>query len=77
MSEKEKSRRARYKKNREKWIFIQSALIVLLSLAVLISAIVSYQLKKTYYIDYDESGKPAIPHLYPGGLSGAVVRIGK
>ncbi|MBO7739985.1 MAG: hypothetical protein J6S34_00510, partial [Clostridia bacterium] len=56
MSEKEKSRRARYKKNREKWIFIQSALIVLVSLAVLISAIVSYQLKKTYYIDYDESG---------------------
>ena len=56
MSEKEKKRRLGYRKNREKWIFTQTVIIVVLLLAVLISAIVSYQLQKTYYIGYREGG---------------------
>ena len=56
MSEKEKKRRLGYRKSREKWIFTQTVILVVLILAVLISAIVSYQLQKTYYIGYRESG---------------------
>ena len=56
MSEKEKKRRQGYRKNREKWIFAQSVVVIVLTLAVLISAIVSAQLKATYYIGYRESG---------------------
>ena len=56
MSEKEKKRRDSYRKNREKWIFFQSVIIVVLTLAVLISSIVSIQLNKKYYIGYREGG---------------------
>ena len=56
MSEKEKKRRAAYRKNREKWIFAQSVIVIVLTLAVLISALVSTQLQKKYYIGYHESG---------------------
>lgn len=56
MSEKEKKRRAAYRKNREKWIFAQSVIVIVLTLAVLISALVSTQLQKKYYIGYRESG---------------------
>ena len=56
MSESEKSRRNKYRKNREKWIFAQSLIIVVLSLLVLTSSIVAYRLNKTYYIDYTEGG---------------------
>ena len=56
MSEKEKNKRAAYRKNREKWIFVQSVIIVILTLAVLISSIVAVQLKSKYYIGYREGG---------------------
>lgn len=56
MSEKEKKHRAAYKKNRDKWIFVQSVIVGILTIAVLISSIVAYQLKKTYYIGYREGG---------------------
>ncbi len=56
MSESEKKKRAGYQKNRDKWIFTQSVIIIAVTLAVLISGIVSYQLNKTYYIGYSESG---------------------
>ena len=56
MSESEKKRRKNYRKNREKWIFIQSVIIAVITAAVLISALVSYQLNSTYYIGYQENG---------------------
>ena len=56
MPEKEKKRRATYRKNREKWIFVQSVIVIVLTVAVLISAIVSIQLNKKYYVEYSESG---------------------
>ncbi|MBR7116182.1 MAG: hypothetical protein IKC87_00525 [Clostridia bacterium] len=56
MSEKEKKKRAFYRKNREKWIFTETVVAVVLALAILISSIVAYQLNKTYYIGYRESG---------------------
>lgn len=56
MSEKEMNKRKRYKKHREKWIFVQVVAITVITLAMLISGIVSYNLNKTYYIGYTESG---------------------
>lgn len=56
MSEAEKKKRRNYRKNREKWIFAQSVIVAVLALAVLISALVSYQLNKRYYIEYQERG---------------------
>lgn len=56
MSEKEKKKRAAYRKNREKWIFVQSVIVIVLTLAILISALVSVQLNKKYYIGYREGG---------------------
>ena len=56
MSEKEKKRRAAYRKNREKWIFTQIVIIAVLTVAVLVSALVSVQLNKKYYIGYREGG---------------------
>ena len=50
MSEKEKKKRVAYRKNREKWIFAQSVIVVVLALAVLISALVSAELNKKYYM---------------------------
>ena len=56
MSEKEKNRRALYRKNREKWIFAQAVIASVVAVAILISSIVAYQLNKTYYIGYREGG---------------------
>ena len=56
MSESEKKRRGRYRKNREKWIFAQAVIVIVVTLAVLISALVSYRLKQQYYIGYTEGG---------------------
>lgn len=56
MSEQEKKKRSFYRKNREKWIFAQAVVAVVVAVAILISAIVAYQLNKTYYIDYREGG---------------------
>lgn len=56
MSEKEKKKRALYRKNREKWIFTQTVVAIVIAVAILISSIVAYQLNKTYYIGYREGG---------------------
>ena len=56
LSEKEKKKRALYRKNREKWIFAQTVVAVVIAVAILISSIVAYQLNKTYYIGYREGG---------------------
>lgn len=56
MSESEKNRRRIYRKNREKWIFVQSVIIAVVTVAILISAIVSSQLNEKYYIGYQERG---------------------
>ena len=56
MSESEKKKRGLYRKNREKWIFMQSVIIVVVAVAVLISALVACQLNRKYYISYTESG---------------------
>lgn len=56
MSEKEKKHRAAYRKNREKWIFVQTVVVIVLTVAVLVSALVSVQLNKKYYIGYTEGG---------------------
>ena len=56
MSESEKKKRGLYRKNREKWIFAQSVIIAVLTIAILISALVSHQLNQKYYIGYQEGG---------------------
>ena len=56
MSETEKKKRRLYRKNREKWIFTQAVIIAVVTIAILISSIVSYQLNETYYVGYTESG---------------------
>ena len=56
MSEKEKKKRALYRKNREKWIFAQTVIIAILTVAIVISTIVATQLKSQYYVRYHESG---------------------
>lgn len=56
MSESENKKRGLYRKNREKWIFAQSVIVIVVAIAVLISALVSHQLNKKYYIGYTESG---------------------
>ena len=56
MSEKEKKKRVLYRKNREKWIFTQVVVAIVLAVSILISSIVAYQLNKTYYIGYRENG---------------------
>ena len=56
MSEKEKKKRDIYRKNREKWIFVQILLIAVVTIAVAVSAIVSVNLESKYYIGYQERG---------------------
>lgn len=56
MSEKEKKRRNNYRKSREKWIFAQAIIIAVVTVAIIISSIVAYQLNSTYYIGYSEKG---------------------
>ena len=56
MSEKEKKKRALYRKNRDKLIFTQIVIAVVLTVAVIISALVSAQLESKYYIGYTERG---------------------
>ena len=56
MSEKEKKRRSLYRKNREKWIFTQVVVAVVIAIAIIISSLVAYQLNKTYYIGYRDGG---------------------
>ena len=56
MSESEKKKRGLYRKNREKWIFAQAVIIGVITIAIIISSLVSVRLNKQYYIEYTESG---------------------
>ena len=56
MSDSEKKKRNGYIKNRDRWIFTHTVIIIIVALAVLISALVADQLNDTYYISYTESG---------------------
>ena len=56
MSEAERLRRQEYKRNRKKWIIIQSvALAVVLAIA-LASFVIYDRMNRTYYIEYTENG---------------------
>lgn len=56
MSEREKKKRDLYRKNREKLILLQSALIIVLTVAIIVCSIVSIQMKMKYYVHYTERG---------------------
>lgn len=56
MSEAEKKRRAEYKKNRKKWLKVQTYIALALALVFVFSFVMFLQLNKTVYIDYSESG---------------------
>ena len=56
MSESEKKKRGLYRKNREKWIFAQSVIVIVVAVAVLISSLVAIQLKEQYYVEYTQGG---------------------
>lgn len=53
---KDKSKGASYRKNRDKWIFAQSTVIIVLTLAVLICSLVSSRLDKKSTVTYTEGG---------------------
>lgn len=57
MSEAERRRRLNYKKNRKKWMLIQGVTMLVVAVLIIASALTYYQLDKTYYIDYTESGE--------------------
>ena len=56
MSENEKRKRLNYKKNRKKWIIIQSVILLVVTVALAVCMSVYYALNKTYYIGYTENG---------------------
>ena len=56
MSEAQKKLRDKYRKNRSKWILVQSIILVILTLLVLISVITYAYISKTYYVEYTEHG---------------------
>lgn len=56
MSENEILRRQEYKRNRKKWIFIQTIAMVLLLALALGSFVVYDRMNRTYYIEYTEAG---------------------
>lgn len=54
MSEKEIIRRQEYKKNRKKWLIIQTIALVVAVAVALCSFLVYNRMNKTYYIEYTE-----------------------
>lgn len=56
MSELEKQQREVYQKNRRKWIYIQAAIIIVLTVATILSAIVYSSLNKHTYVSYTQDG---------------------
>ena len=54
MSEAERKRRQDYKRNRKKWIFIQTIIIALVAIISFSSYLVYNRLDRTYYIEYTE-----------------------
>ncbi len=55
MSEAERKRRLEYRKNRKKWIILQLIVIAIVSISVVFTSIIYFQLNKTVYIDYTEA----------------------
>ncbi len=56
MSEAERKRRQEYKKNRKRWILIQTIILVVIGAIALGSFVVYDRMNRTYYIEYAESG---------------------
>ena len=56
MSELEKQQREAYQRNRKKWIYIQTAVIVVLAIATLLSAMTYSSLNKKTYVSYVQDG---------------------
>ena len=56
MSEQDKLKRIAYKRRRRALIIMQAVIAVLLAVVILSSSFVYYQLNKTFYIDYTETG---------------------
>jgi uncharacterized protein YpmB len=56
MSEAERKRRLEYKRNRKKWVLIQTIILVVVGAIALCSFAVYDQMNRTYYIEYTESG---------------------
>ena len=56
MSEAEIKRRQDYKRNRQKWIFIQAVAIAVVLVIALASFLIYDRMNRTYYIEYTESG---------------------
>lgn len=54
MSETEKLRRSAFKRNRKRWIIIQTVIVAILTLAVIASAVAYNRIDRTYYINYTE-----------------------
>ena len=54
MSETEKLRRSAFKRNRKRWILIQTVIVAILTLAVVASAVAYNRIDQTYYINYTE-----------------------
>ena len=56
MSEAERKRRQDYKRNRKKWILIQTIILVVVGAIALGSFVVYDRMNRTYYIEYTERG---------------------
>ena len=56
MSEAEKRKRADYKRNRKKWIFIQLIALAVVAALSLGCFLVFDRMNQTYYIEYSEGG---------------------
>lgn len=54
MSEAERTRRLDYRRIRKKWISLQAAILAVVILVTLVSAVVYFRLDKTHYINYTE-----------------------
>ncbi len=57
MSESERLRRQEYKRNRKRWIMIQTIALVVAVVVALGSYVVYDTMNRTYYIEYTESGE--------------------
>ncbi len=57
MSEYEKNQRALYQKRRNKWICIQSIIVILLAVVTLVSVFAFVRLDRRTYVSYTEKGK--------------------
>ena len=56
MSEQDKIKRLAYKRNRKRWLSAQVVIAILLALVIAGSIFAYFQLNKTYYLEYTETG---------------------